>query len=192
MDQIAKIRAVLLYILKEIPSGADYIKIFKILYFAQQAHLVTYGSVIIEDSFRALRRGPVPSFLYKALQYCVDGSSESKEIKFCIEGVSVSNRDTLPLFSATEKPDMDELSISDIECLNKSIMDYKDVDSDMLSEKSHEDKAWINANKRYNEDPGFKGLITPIEIAKAGGALKGVIDYIREDQLIDRAFCCNE
>ena len=53
----------------------------------------------------------------------------------------------------------------------------------MLSEKSHNDIAWINANKRYNEDPGFKGLITPIEIAKAGGALKGVIEYIREDQL---------
>ena len=59
--QIAKIRAVVLYIMQSFTQGVDYIKLFKILYFAQQDHLVKYGKVIVEDSFRALKHGPVPA-----------------------------------------------------------------------------------------------------------------------------------
>ena len=68
-DQISKIKATLLYILNHFPQGVDYIKLFKILYFAQQDHLVKYARPIVEDSFCALKHGPVPSFTYKALQY---------------------------------------------------------------------------------------------------------------------------
>ena len=42
-DQISKIKATLLYILNHFPQGVDYIKLFKILYFAQQDHLVKYA-----------------------------------------------------------------------------------------------------------------------------------------------------
>jgi uncharacterized phage-associated protein len=66
--QIAKIRAVVLYIMQSFTQGVDYIKLFKILYFAQQDHLVKYGKVIVEDSFRALKHGPVPAYTYKALR----------------------------------------------------------------------------------------------------------------------------
>ncbi|EXY76519.1 hypothetical protein M124_4595, partial [Bacteroides fragilis str. 3988T(B)14] len=45
--QIAKIRAVVLYIMQSFTQGVDYIKLFKILYFAQQDHLVKYGKVIV-------------------------------------------------------------------------------------------------------------------------------------------------
>ena len=67
-QQIAKIKAVLLYIMQNFRDGVDYIKLFKILYFAQQDHLVRYGKVIVDDSFRALKHGPVPTYTYKALQ----------------------------------------------------------------------------------------------------------------------------
>ena len=59
--QIAKMRAVLLYIMQSFPHGVEFIKLFKILYFAQQDHLLKYGKVLIEDSFKALKHGPVPS-----------------------------------------------------------------------------------------------------------------------------------
>ena len=192
MDQVAKIRAALLYILKEIPSGADYIKIFKILYFAQQAHLVTYGRVIIEDSFNALKRGPVPAFLYKALRHYAEGLEQSKEIEFCVDKISIDNHSGIPMFSTMESPDLDELSESDIVCLDNAIKKYIKVDSGLLSDMSHEDNAWIKANERYNEDPELGNRITAIEIARAGNASDSVIEYIRENQLIDRALCYNE
>lgn len=64
-DQILKIRAALIYILKSIPEGANYMKLFKILYYAQQSHLVTYGRVLVKDSFLAQKHGPLLLFYTK-------------------------------------------------------------------------------------------------------------------------------
>lgn len=36
IDQILKIKAVVLYILKAFPEGVDYIHLFKVMYFAQK------------------------------------------------------------------------------------------------------------------------------------------------------------
>ena len=43
IDQILKIKAVVLYILKAFPEGVDYIHLFKVMYFAQQNKLKEYG-----------------------------------------------------------------------------------------------------------------------------------------------------
>lgn len=190
IEQISKIKATLLYILKQIPS-ADYIKIFKVLYYAQQSHLVTYGRVVVEDSFNAQKIGPVPAFLYKALQSLVLGEYNSDEIKKFSKGIDFRMEDDIPLFYSTEEPDMDELSVSDVRCLDASIAKNKDISSSELSEISHNDKAWIKANNRFNKDPELGNKMTAIDIAIAGGAPKGVIEHIRENQLIDRILCYN-
>lgn len=52
-DQILKIKAVVLYILKAFPEGVDYIHLFKVMYFAQQNQLKEYV-------FQQLRSIPVP------------------------------------------------------------------------------------------------------------------------------------
>jgi uncharacterized phage-associated protein len=186
-DQILKIRAALIYILERIPEGVDYIKLFKILYYAQQYHLVTYGRVVVEDSFNAVKHGPAPSFLYKSLRNLVEGKAQSDGIKECIEGVSYEMKDGNPVFTTNLKPDLDELSISDRECLDRSIDENKNIDPYELSEKSHKDKAWIKAFKRYQDDPELGCRMTAIDIAKAGGAKPGMIHYIRENQFIDKA-----
>ena len=67
-DQILQIRSLLLYILKQFPDEADYIKLFRIMYFAQRTYLVTYGKQIVCETFFAHQLGPVPVFTYRALQ----------------------------------------------------------------------------------------------------------------------------
>jgi uncharacterized phage-associated protein len=186
-DQILKIRAALIYILERFPKGVDYIKLFKILYYAQQRHLVTYGRVLVEDSFNAIKHGPAPSFLYKSLRSLADNKIDSDGIKMCIDGVECKIQNGNPVFTTGVKPDLDELSLSDRECLDKSINENKDISSYDLSEKSHQDKAWKNAFKRYLDDPELGCRMTAIDIAKAGGAKLSMINYIRENQLIDKA-----
>ena len=44
-------RAAVLYVLQSFDEGVDYIKLFKILYFAQKEHLVKYGRGVIGDTF---------------------------------------------------------------------------------------------------------------------------------------------
>ena len=68
IDQLLKIKAVVAYILQRMPNGVDYIHLFKMMYFAQQEHLVVYGMPIADDSFLARKHGPVPALTYKVLR----------------------------------------------------------------------------------------------------------------------------
>ena len=68
VDQIQKIKAVVLYVLEKLGTGVDYIHLFKMMYFAQQNHLVVYGLPLMEDTFKARKHGPVPSVTYKVVR----------------------------------------------------------------------------------------------------------------------------
>lgn len=180
-DEILKMRAAVLYVLQSFDDGVDYIKLFKILYFAQKEHLVKYGRGVIGDTFHALKYGPVPSFIYKSLQMLEGRLDKELDFEEFSKGIRVN--DDFLVFSA-ELPDVDELSVSDIKCLDKSIAKYKDMDFYHLSGKSH-DIAWKEAYTRAQDDPE-KDRMTLIDIAKAGHAKPGIIDYIRENIQIDK------
>ena len=106
--QIAKIKAVILYIMQRFPEGVDYIKLFKILYFAQQDHLVRYGKVIVDESFRAVKHGPVPTYTYKALQIA-EGKPLEGDFREFLSGIEVRDKKVC----TTLQPDMDYLSGAD-------------------------------------------------------------------------------
>ena len=75
-EQINKIEAVVLYILQHFKEGLDYIKLFKIMYFAQREYLATYGLTIAEDTFKARQLGPVPSLTYKVVKMAENGEQQ--------------------------------------------------------------------------------------------------------------------
>ena len=184
VDEILKIKATVLYILKNFPDGVDYIKLFKIMYFAQQEHLVKYGKPIFNDSFYALRLGPVPSFSYKHLQKIENGHFDVYEdVKTFMNAFNV-NENTQLIFNK-EEPDMDELAVADVKSLDNVIKKYGNIDSIELSELSH-DEAWKKASKRAVKNPEDNKIFI-IDIAKAGGADKNMIEYIREIQYIKMA-----
>lgn len=178
--QIAKIKAVILYIMQSFPEGVDYIKLFKILYFAQQDHLVKYGKVIVDDSFKALKHGPVPTYTYKALQIA-EGKPLVGDFDEFLKDIEVHDKKVY----ATAVPDLDYLSGADQRSLDASIAKYKDTDPYDLSDLSH-DSAWEEAMQRIKDDPQ-KNFITIIDIARAGKASEAMVDYIREKQIIKNA-----
>lgn len=118
----------LLYILQKLGGRSDIHKLFKILYFAEQKHLVRYGTAISQDHYHAMKNGPVPSIAYDIYKSVKDG------------GVTYAR-----YFLAKD-----------------------------LTDKSH-DKAW-DETARDKE-------ISPVAIAKAGGADGHMVKYI-EDQLL--------
>ena len=178
--QIAKIKAVMLYIMQSFPDGVDYIKLFKILYFAQQDHLVRYGKVIVEDSFRALKHGPVPAYTYKALQVA-EGKPLDGDFSDFLSDIEVRDKKVY----TKARPDMDYISGANKRCLDAAIEKYKDTDPYDLSDMSH-DSAWKEAIMRIQDDPQ-KNFITLIDIARAGNASVPMIDYIREKQIVMNA-----
>lgn len=155
----------LLFVLDLLGGRCDFHKIFKILYFADQKHLTLYGMPITGDTYIAMKDGPVPSESYDIFKMIRDGSSfirlsEDYSDSFEIEGKFVA--------VAKKKPDTEELSETEIECLNESIEENKALNFGDLSSKSHS-TAWGNA---------INNEMDVIDIANEAGANEEMIRYI--------------
>ena len=185
IDQILKIKAVVLYILKAFPEGVDYIHLFKVMYFAQQDQLKEYGLPIMYDTFVARKHGPVPALTYKVLRG-IEGKADlsSPELKDFADSLNIAisqDGHQLVLASKNAECDMDELSVADAKMLDKWIEKCKDVESFDLSDKSHEDRAWKRA-KRQADKTGEDSKITMYDMAAAAGASKDMLCVIRDRQ----------
>ena len=187
-DQILKIKATVLYVLGHLPQGVDYIHLFKILYFAQQKHLVTYGMPLMEDTFCARKHGPVPTLTYKVLKASESGQSfDQQEMQEYMKAVKVELCDGHQIVLAVQEPDMDELSKSDILVMDECIARLRDLEPFDLSYLSY-DKAWLKV-KRTADRTGEDAKIPLYDIADAGGASKEMLSVIRERQWIERHIC---
>ena len=187
-DQIEKIKAVVLYILKKLPEGVDYIHLFKMMYFAQQEHLAVYGRPVMDDTFVARKHGPVPTLTYKVV-HCAEKHQEpaTKDLDDFISSLSIIMKDGHQIVVAKKSasPDMDELSASDIRILDKWIARCKDVETFDLADMSH-DKAWLKAQKQAQRT-GEDTKIPLVDIALAVGASEAMIQVIRNRQLNSKA-----
>lgn len=177
-DDIFKLKSAFLYILNK-QQSIDILHLFKILYFADREHLAKYGRRIINDSFCAMKNGPVPSYLYDIIKHkngTLDKPEYFDEPKFktILDSFETGEADAYYYLFANESPDMDELSKSDIECLERAIIQYKDYNFSDISDLSH-DSAWRKAwdSKRNSK-------INSLDIAEAGGASDDFIEYIKE------------
>jgi len=155
MIEKEKMVQVLLYIVDEVGS-VDFHKIFKILYFAEQKHIVRYGSPIIGDSFIKMDFGPVPSHVRDFFNYDKEGNLKNFEINEYI-------------VSALVAPDLEEIAESEIECLKESIIENKNLNFNELKLKSHQ-AAWNSVPMAYP--------IRYSDIALEGGANKEMLKYL--------------
>lgn len=169
-----KLIEVVLYIINA-TKGLDYYHVFKILYFAQQKHLCKWGSRIVADEFVAMQYGPVPTQLYSAV--CDKAVFARELIPLFKEAIEFAGKDASNTLLPRRLPNMDYLSPADMESLDKSIAENKGLSFGELVEKSH-DSAWEAADS---------GIMSIGNIAKAGGASEGLVEYINEQELIQKA-----
>ena len=155
-----------LYITERLPK-ADLHKLSKILYFADQKHLVKYGRPISGDFYIAMDNGPVPSQIYDMLK-TVRGDSLYKTNEYNEFFKVEQSYIVLPLC----KPDLDEFSESDLECLDESIAENRDLSFKDLKIKSH--------GEAYN-CAGLNSTISVEKIAKEGGAEKEMINFLKDE-----------
>jgi len=181
LNDFLKLKAVVLFIVNRC-EAIDYFRIFKILYFADKAHYADYGRRIVNDSFYAFENGPVPSALYNAIKIATGKVKRptNSPLTLISDALSKVDQDYDYIITAKVKPDMDELSKSDIEYLTESIEQNRNLSFTELSDKSH-DAAWKEA---WNKG-GKSNLMNDLSMAKAAGASNATIDYIKGHQYID-------
>ena len=164
---LEKAKAVILYTLSKL-ENKDFLHVFKVMYFAEQEHLVSYGSPITEDSYVAMRNGPVPSILYDLFKAIRGDGFRSREAEDFYAAFKVNGN---YIIEALQAPELDYLSQSEIKCLDSSIHKNGNLPNGELIEKSH-DAAWKQASP--NNEIGI------IAMAMAGGADEDAVSYINE------------
>jgi uncharacterized phage-associated protein len=167
-----KLVELVLYILNK-TNGLDYYHVFKIIYFANISHLAKYGLRITTDDFCALPDGPVPSSLYvsiKKSRFC------DKELGEMINKAIIKGNDDAEYFLlASRTANLDYLSETEIEELDKSIKENATMHYNDLIEKSHGSE-W----KRAFNSSGRK-VMDVVGMARDAAASEAMIEYITEE-----------
>lgn len=168
----------LLYSLSRLGGKTDLHKLCKILYFADQRHLSVYGRSITGDTYIAMQYGPVPSCVDDILKALRGDSffSSSNEIEPFREYMDFENRF---IVRGLKEPDMDELSVTDVKCLDYAIDLCKDMKFAELTTFSH-GLAWTNTARDR--------AISVKDILREVGDEEEYVEYIADNIKMQSAF----
>ena len=163
-----KVIETVLYVVNEMP-GLSFMQIFKIMYFAEQDHLVKHGRMITGDDYVAMANGPVPSHTYAALK-AVKGVNSWVNVAGLKARIEIQDSyHVYPMGSA----DTDFLSPTDIECLDASIRMYGVCTAGELSMLSH-GPAWSSTERNRR--------MKVADIAAEAEASEEQIKYLEEKE----------
>lgn len=126
----SKALEVLLYVTSKVE---DMYHIGKIIYFANRYHLEVYGRFIIDDRIVAMKNGPVLSNLYNMMKSVRGENNAYREAKSSLSYDKGKYRLVIK-----RQPDMDYLSYSDVECLEKATYKIKNMSFRELEKFSHD------------------------------------------------------
>lgn len=133
----------LLYVVRRAPNKYNALKV---IYYADRLHLERYGRLIYGESYRAMDYGAVPSLAFDVTKEargddnpnsCL--SSEAKDL--ARQTLAFANKYDM---TVKRDPDMDFLSETDVECLDKAIADYGNMEFPVLMKVAHEDGAYAD------------------------------------------------
>jgi len=159
--------AALYYIINKL-APVDMYKLLKILYLADKMHLAKYGRLMFDEDYQALEYGPVPANCYSIIKMAKNQRSVQSSYEEYVRPIITRGNNILK----SPEPDMDELSGSEIKCLEHAIGELKDFTFDKIKMTSH-GFAWENAKRN--------GIMRIEDIAKEAGANEAMIAYINEN-----------
>lgn len=177
-----KLTEMVLYILNK-TNGLDYYHVFKTIYFANIAHLAKCGLRITTDDFCALPDGPAPSVLYDSIKEKKGMYCDSELEQLMEDAIVKGNDDAYYMWSAKRQANIDYLSKSEIEELDKAIADNAHLPYNILRNKSHGEE-WARAF--HGSDPGRK-IMDIVGMAKDGMATEDMLEYIKEELEVEKA-----
>ena len=141
-----------LYIVSKNLPELTMAKLFKLLYFSDKDHLVRYGRTITGDEYVAMKDGPVPSNLYDLFKELRNKPSSQPAVMLAKNIMLEASTYQYPRLSALGTIDPMQLSISDIESLDRILFEFGQFTFLRLRSLTHDTPAWENAwSERTND-----------------------------------------
>ena len=120
------------------------LKAAKLLYFADKEHLIQYGRSITNDRYIKMKYGPVPTRILNIINYPDEYLLESENRKY-LHTFLIFSEDKRKTINSKLKPDLNELSKSEIKVLDHIIKKYGHFTASKLIKISHKEYAYKNA-----------------------------------------------
>lgn len=165
--QREKLKEVLLYILSK-TGDTGYFRLMKTLFCADRQNLIRWGDQITNVEYYARKHGPVPASVYDNLL------STYHEVPNEFSDILTVNGNFM-MVHALREPNLDYLSETDKESLDKAIKELKGLNRSQIEKHLHEvvyNSVYAKPDKKYSQE----------DIALSGGASGRQIAHIRNEQ----------
>ncbi len=175
-DKDVALNAVL-YVAQHAGGFLDMHALFKTLYFADMDHLSKYGRSVTGDTYIAMQFGPVPSMTYdifKAVRGDSFFSYASEEFKKYFHFVNKF------VLAADKDFDPDQLSESDVECLDHAIKKCEGLSFGELTNMSH-GPAWQHT--QMDREISVKDML------REAGDTEEYAEYVANKLTLESSFC---
>lgn len=169
--QSQKVKEVMLYILSK-TGDIGYFRLMKTMFCADRQNLLRWGDPITNLDYFAKIHGPVPATIHDGLLSIYQGkTTEFSDI------VSVNGK--FMIVHPAREPNLDYLSATDLESIDKAIDELKGKNRAQIEKYLHENtyhRIFATKEKRYNH----------IDIVMSAGATEKQIAKVRyEDKLLN-------
>jgi len=173
---------------KEVTELTKY-KICKLLFLADKYHLVRYGRIITGDKYCAVPHGPIPSRTLNLLNAVISENTFDQEAVTMSRVLELDRRYSNPRFSAVDVAAPDQLSISDVEALDKAIAEYGKMGFGELKRITHDAPAYIQAwDARPSGSNGNDMEFEAFFDEEDADSVVGAYDVMIEDDLLRNSF----
>jgi len=151
----------LLYVVSRLPQPANIYNVLKCIWFADRDHLEQFGRQIYGERYFAPKHGPVPSLAYNMIKYAAD-----REDTFNLSWPELleSFAANTTGISARKQPVLEELSRSELICLNAAVKKYGSLSFSRLKRISHQSRAYQEADE--NGDIDLEAILSELKNAK--------------------------
>jgi uncharacterized phage-associated protein len=140
-----KLLEAILYIASRVYAPTFH-KISKMFWYADKLHLERYGFIVSEDTYHAMKNGPVPSHIYNMMKYAAGKEDIPASDKFRAVRTSMSIKNDGWTVVPMREPNMDFLSESEIECFEDAMREHGHKSFSQLSDETH-DSAWKSVDR---------------------------------------------
>lgn len=126
------------------------VKLMKLFYFSDFAHVKSYASPITYDNYVHLEHGPVPSTIMNLVNSVENDSDNALTDAFCVETREGSNQKRIVVNRKFTEKDIKYFTPSELQTLKIVCERFTDKTAKYIEEKSHQESAWSKTSELEN------------------------------------------
>ncbi len=142
-----KLKAIILYFCEKTePKFLGKVKLMKLFYYLDFAHVKKYGCPVTFDNYVKLEHGPIPS----VIKNMVDDAECDPDVSVLSDIINIEHKEGTEMHRIVPRrklqtSDVDLLSKTEIEVLDNICQRFGEKNTDFIEQASHKESPWLKS-----------------------------------------------